>query len=58
VEEWRNQPLEAFYPVLFMDALRVNIRDEGQVSKKAVYLVLALRLDGQKKTVRACSHLN
>jgi transposase-like protein len=48
-EEWRNRPLEAFYPVLFMDALRVNIRDEGHVSKKAVYLALALRMDGQKE---------
>jgi transposase-like protein len=49
VEEWRNHPLEAFYPVLFMDALRVNIRDEGQVSKKAVYLALVIRMDGQKE---------
>jgi transposase-like protein len=49
VEKWRNRPLEALYPVIFFDALRVNIRDEGQVSKKSVYLVLAIRLDGQKE---------
>ena len=49
VEEWRNRPLEPFYPVMFFDALRVNIRDEGQVSKKAVYLALSIRLDGQKE---------
>jgi putative transposase len=49
VEEWRSRPLEPFYPVMFFDALRVNIRDEGQVSKKAVYLALAIRLDGQKE---------
>jgi transposase-like protein len=49
VEEWRSRPLEAFYPVLFLDALRVNIRDEGHVGKKAVYLALAIRLDGQKE---------
>jgi transposase-like protein len=49
VDEWRNRPLEAFYPVIFFDALRVNIRDEGHVSKKAVYLALAIRLDGQKE---------
>ena len=49
VEEWRNRPLEPFYPVLFLDALRVNIRDEGHVGKKAVYLALAIRLDGQKE---------
>jgi len=49
VEEWRNRPLEPFYPVMFFDALRVNIRDEGHVSKKAVYLALSIRLDGQKE---------
>jgi len=48
VEEWRNRPLEPFYPVVFFDALRVNIRDEGHVSKRAVYLALAIGLDGQK----------
>jgi len=48
VEEWRSRPLEAFYPIVFFDALRVNIRDEGHVRKKAVYLALAIRLDGQK----------
>src|SRR5215469_14791491 len=51
VDEWRNRPLEAFYPVLFFDALRVNIRDEGHVSKKAVYLALAIGLDGQKEVL-------
>ena len=51
VEEWRNRPLERFYPVIFFDALRVNIRDEGHVSKKAVYIALAIRLDGQKEVL-------
>jgi len=51
VEEWRNRPLEPFYPVIFFDALRVNIRDEGHVSKKAVYIALAIRLDGQKEVL-------
>ena len=49
VDEWRNRPLEPFYPVIFFDALRANIRDEGHVRKKAVYLALAIRLDGQKE---------
>ena len=51
VEEWRNRPLEPVYPVIFLDALRVNIRDEGHVSKKAVYIALAIRLDGQKEVL-------
>ena len=49
VDEWRNRPLEPFYPVIFFDALRVNIRDEGHISKKAVYLALAIKMDGQKE---------
>jgi transposase-like protein len=49
VEEWRNRPLEPLYPVVFFDALRLNIRDEGHVTKKAVYLALAIRVDGQKE---------
>jgi transposase-like protein len=51
VDEWRNRPLESFYPVIFFDALRANIRDEGHVRKKAVYLALAIRLDGQKEVL-------
>jgi transposase-like protein len=47
--EWRGRALEAFYPVLFLDALRVNIWDGGTVVKKSVYLALAIRLDGQKE---------
>src|SRR5215469_15341504 len=49
VEEWRSRPLEPMYPVVFLDALRVPIRDEGHVSKKAVYIALSIRLDGQKE---------
>ena len=51
VEEWRSRPLEAMYPVIFLDALRMNIRDEGHVSKKSVYIALAVRLDGQKEVL-------
>ena len=49
VTEWRGRTLEPFYPVLFLDALRVNIRDGTTVVKKSVYVALAIRLDGQKE---------
>jgi hypothetical protein len=48
VREWQNRPLEAVYPVVFFDALRVKIRDEGLVKNKAVYVALALNADGEK----------
>jgi putative transposase len=48
VREWQNRPLDAIYPVIFFDALRVKIRDECVVKNKAVYLALALDCEGQK----------
>ncbi len=45
---WQNRPLEAMYPVVFFDALRVKIRDDGGVSNKAVYLALGVQADGQR----------
>ena len=48
VREWQNRPLEVVYPVVFFDALRVKIRDEGLVKNKAVYVALALNADGEK----------
>jgi transposase-like protein len=49
VKEWQVRPLEPMYPVVFFDALRVKIRDEGTVKNKAVYLALAIRTDGIKE---------
>jgi transposase-like protein len=37
VREWQSRPLESIYPVVFFDALRVKIRDEGMVKNKAVF---------------------
>ena len=45
---WQSRPLEAMYPVVFFDALRVKIRDEGGVTNKAVYLALGIQADGQR----------
>jgi len=48
VQEWQNRPLERMYPVVFFDALRVKIRDEGTVKNKAVYLALGVGADGNR----------
>ena len=45
---WQSRPLEAMYPVVFFDALRVKIRSDGVVSNKAVYLALGIQADGQR----------
>jgi transposase-like protein len=51
VREWQNRPLDPVYPVVFFDALRVKIRDEGLVKNKAVYVALALNPDGEKEVL-------
>jgi putative transposase len=48
VKEWQARPLDTVYPIVFFDALRVKIRDEGMVKNKAVYVALALDTEGQK----------
>jgi putative transposase len=49
IAEWQNRPLEALYPLVFFDAIRVKIRDEGTVRNKAVYVALGVRPDGAKE---------
>lgn len=48
VREWQSRPLDAIYPIVFFDAMRVKIRDEGLVKNKAVYVALAYNSDGEK----------
>src|SRR3546814_3394489 len=42
VAEWQGRPLDACYPLVFFDAIRVKIRDEGFVRNKAVYIALGI----------------
>lgn len=48
MEEWRTRPLDPVYPVVFFDAIVVNVRDNGYVVKKSIYLALGLTLEGHK----------
>lgn len=45
---WQQRPLESMYPVIFFDALRVKIREDGVVRNKAVYLALGVLSDGTR----------
>jgi len=49
VAEWQNRPLEASYALVFFDAIRVKIRDEGLVRNKAVYVALGVLPNGTKE---------
>ena len=45
---WQNRPLESVYPLVFFDALRIKVRDEGLVRNKAIHIALGVRADGTK----------
>ena len=51
VAAWQARPLEPIYPLVFFDALRVKIRDEGVVRNKAVHIALGVRADGTKEVL-------
>ena len=45
--DWQNRPLDAVYPVVFIDCIHVKIRD-GQVANRPIYVALAVTCDGGK----------
>jgi putative transposase len=49
VKAWQNRTLDAVYPILYLDAIHVKIRTDGRVQTRAVYLALAVDMEGQKE---------
>jgi len=49
VKGWQSRPLDALYPIVYMDCIHVKVRDTGAVRVKAVYLALGVNLAGQKE---------
>ena len=49
VKAWQSSPLEEIYPIVYLDALYVNIKVSGRVSKRAVYVVLGIDREGEKQ---------
>lgn len=48
INEWQTRPLEAVYPVVFLDAIHYHVRQDGAIVKKAVYNIMAYTMDGTK----------
>lgn len=42
---WQNRQLDDFYPVIFLDALRIKVRDGGRVVNKSAYLAIGVDMD-------------
>lgn len=47
-KEWQARALESIYAVVYMDAIRYNVRQDGRIIKKAVYIAIGINLDGIK----------
>jgi putative transposase len=46
---WQGRPLEALYPIVYLDCIHVKTRDSGAVRAKAVYLALGINMAGEKE---------
>ncbi len=51
VRSWQSRPLDALYPILYLDALQVKVKDQGRVSNKAIYLAIGVNLSGIKEVL-------
>ena len=54
IQEWQQRPLEAVYPIIYLDALHVKMRDGMSASNKAVYCVIGVTLEGRKDVLSLC----
>ena len=48
VKEWQQRPLEKVYSVMYIDAIHYHVRCDGQIVKKAVYVSIGIKLNGEK----------
>lgn len=49
VTEWQSRPLDAVYPIIYLDCIVVKIRQDKRVINKAVYLALGVNMEGRKE---------
>jgi len=51
VKQWQSRPLDAVYPVIYLDCIHVKVRDAGAVRTKAVYLAIGINMQGEKEVL-------
>ena len=51
VKAWQDRPLEALYPIVYLDALMVKMREDGKVDNRAVYTAIGINMEGQKSVL-------
>jgi putative transposase len=51
VQAWQARPLDAVWPIVFLDALVIKVRDQGIVQNKSAYIALGMGVDGHKEVL-------
>ena len=51
VKGWQNRPLDSVYPIVYLDALMVKIRDAGHVRNRAIYVAIGVNMEGYKEVL-------
>lgn len=51
VKAWQNRALESVYPIVYLDAIRVKVRHNGQIQNKAIYLAIGITMEGVKEVL-------
>ena len=51
VKTWQSRPLDAVYPIVYLDALVVKIRDAGHVRNRAIYVAIGVNMKGNKEVL-------
>jgi transposase-like protein len=51
VKLWQARPLDALYPILYLDCIHIKVRDAGAVRTKAVYLAIGVNMEGHKEVL-------
>ena len=49
VTEWQNRPLDAVYPIVYLDCIVLKVQQDSRVINKSVFLALGINIEGQKK---------
>ena len=51
LQAWQNRPLDPLYPIIYLDALIVKIRDGGHICNKAIHIAIGVNMDGRKEVL-------
>jgi putative transposase len=51
VKAWQSRPLDAVYPIIYLDALVVKVRESSHIQNKAVHLIIGINTSGRKEVL-------